>query len=72
MVDGTTVNAPDTAANQQAYPQSRSQKPGLGFPLIRIVVLLTLATATLIDAAVGPCEGKDTGETWKGAVSKLN
>jgi hypothetical protein len=27
-----------------------SQKPGLGFPLIRVVVLLTLATATLIDA----------------------
>ncbi len=63
LVDGTTVNAPDTPPNQQAYPQSRSQKPGIGFPLIRIVVLLTLATATLIDAAVGPCEGKGTGET---------
>src|SRR5713226_6991327 len=28
LVDGTTVNAPDTPANQKAYPQSRSQKPG--------------------------------------------
>ena len=27
LVDGTTVNAPDTPANQKAYPQSRSQKP---------------------------------------------
>jgi putative transposase len=63
LVDGTTVNAPDTPANQKAYPQSRSQKPGLGFPLIRVVVLLTLATATLIDAAFGPCEGKESGET---------
>jgi len=36
-VDGTTVNAPDTPANQKAYPQSRSQKPGIGFPLIHAV-----------------------------------
>ena len=63
LVDGTTVNAPDTPANQKAYPQSRRQKPGLGFPLVRMVVLLTLATATLVDAAFGPCEGKESGET---------
>src|SRR5205823_10092951 len=63
LVDGTTVNAPDTPANQKAYPQSRSQKPGLGFPLVRVVVLLTLATATLVDAAFGPYEGKESGET---------
>ncbi len=39
LVDGTTVVLPDTPANQTAYPQSRSQKPGLGFPLCRIVGL---------------------------------
>src|SRR5262245_17914315 len=50
------------ASEPEGYPQSRSQKPGLGFPLIRVVVLLTLATATLIDAAFGPCEGKESGE----------
>jgi hypothetical protein len=53
LVDGTTVNAPDTPANQKAFPQSRSLKAGLGFLLIRVVVLLTLATATLVDAAFG-------------------
>jgi hypothetical protein len=35
MVDGTTVGLPDTKANQAQYPQSRSQEPGLGFPLCR-------------------------------------
>ena len=33
LVDGTTVTMPDTPANQAVYPQPRSQKPGLGFPL---------------------------------------
>ena len=33
LVDGTTVPLPDTPANQQAYPQPRSQQLGLGFPL---------------------------------------
>ncbi|MEO8441969.1 MAG: IS4 family transposase, partial [Betaproteobacteria bacterium] len=35
LVDGTTVTLPDTPANQAAYPQSRNQEPGLGFPLCR-------------------------------------
>ena len=42
LVDGTTVVMPDTSANQAAYPQSRSQKPGLGFPLCRMVGILCL------------------------------
>ena len=39
LVDGTTVTLPDTPENQQAYPQPDSQQPGLGFPMIRLVVL---------------------------------
>jgi hypothetical protein len=31
LPDGTTVSMPDTAANQAAYPQSRTQKKGLAF-----------------------------------------
>lgn len=60
--DGTTLTAPDTPANQEAWPQSRSQKPGLGFPLLRMVVLLSLATAAACGVAVGPFKGKRTGE----------
>jgi putative transposase len=63
LVDGTTGTLPDTEANQKAYPQSRLQKRGLGFPMIRLVVLLTFATATIVGAALGPYKGKETGET---------
>jgi putative transposase len=60
--DGTTMTMPDTDANQAAYPQSTSQKPGLGFPIVRMVVLLSLATGLLCDMALGPYAGKETGE----------
>lgn len=53
---------PDTAANQAVYPQSRAQQPGLGFPVARMVVLFCLATGAVLDAALGPCRGKRTGE----------
>jgi putative transposase len=63
LVDGTTMTMPDTAANQQAYPQPSSQEAGCGFPMIRMVVLLSLATAVLLGMALAPYEGKETGET---------
>jgi hypothetical protein len=63
LVDGTTVSMPDTEANQEAYPQHRAQKEGLGFPIARIAVLLSLATAMVSDMAIGPYQGKETGET---------
>ncbi|MHB8861180.1 MAG: IS4 family transposase [Pirellulaceae bacterium] len=63
LVDGTTLSSPDTPANQAAWPQPNTQKKGLGFPLIRMVVLMSLATAMMTGMALGPCEGKETGET---------
>lgn len=68
LVDGTTVSMPDTAANQADFPQSPTQKPGLGFPLARLVAVVSLSCGVVLDWAVGPCEGKQTGETamlWK-------
>lgn len=62
VVDGTTVVLPDTAANQAQYPQSRSQKPGLGFPLSRLVGMLCLGSGALLDAAIGPYRGKGGDE----------
>lgn len=63
LVDGTTLTMPDTDDNQKAYPQPTSQKPGCGFPMIRMVVLMSLATAALLDMTLAPYEGKETGET---------
>ena len=62
LVDGTTVGLPDTAANQAQYPQSRSQKPGLGFPLCRLVGMVCLGSGALLDAAIGACQGKGGDE----------
>src|SRR5258708_4249741 len=64
LVDGTTVVLPDTPANQAQYPQSRSQKPGLGFPLCRLVGVVCLGSGALLDAAMGPFRGKGTDERF--------
>ena len=57
LVDGTTLVMPDTPANQGAYPQPRSQKPGLGFPLCRMVGLVCLGSGALLNAAIGRYRG---------------
>jgi hypothetical protein len=62
VADGTTVSLPDTPANQQAYPQAGTQKVGVGFPLLRLVVLFALAVGTVVEAALGRYQGKETGE----------
>ncbi len=63
VCDGTTLTAPDTPENQKAWPQQRAQKPGLGFPILRMVVLFSLATAAVSGVAFGPYKGKRTGES---------
>jgi len=62
LLDGSSATLADTPENQQVYPQSGAQQPGLGFPLMRFVILLGLATATVQDLAFGPHKGKETGE----------
>jgi len=62
LIDGTTLTAPDTPENQAAYPQSKKQPKGLGNPMLRMVVVISLATAMLGHASFGKCEGKETGE----------
>ena len=62
LADGAVITLPDTPENQKAFPQPSSQKPGLGFPMIRMVLLLSLATAAMTNMAYGPYQGKDKGE----------
>jgi len=62
VVDGSTITMPDTEANQAAYPQQKTQKPGCGFPIARILVVFSLSVGTVLDAAIGKYEGKQTGE----------
>lgn len=63
LADGTTVSMPDTEENQAEYPQQKGQKEGLGFPIARMMVLMSLATGMLCDMAMGPYSGKETGES---------
>jgi len=63
IADGTTVSMPDTPENQKTYPQPARQKAGLGFPLMRLVGLISLSCGAVLDVALGPYAGKKTGET---------
>jgi len=63
LVDGFTFTMPDTELNQTKFPQPNTQAPGVGLPIARVVAILSLATACVVDAAIGPYKGKETGET---------
>jgi len=63
VVDGFTVTMPDTAENQKEYPQPKSQKPGVGFPIVRAVMIFSLAVGAVLEVALAKYAGKRTGET---------
>ena len=69
LVDGTGLSMPDTPQNQAAYPQPSTQAAGVGFPLARLVVVMCLASGVALDAAIGPHQGKGSGEL--GLVRRL-
>lgn len=48
LVDATSCQLPDTAANQAAYPQPSGQKPGCGFPVMQLVGLFDLGSGALL------------------------
>jgi Transposase DDE domain len=62
IFDGATVSMPDTSKNQQAYPQPPQQKPGLGFPLMRIAVIFSLACGAVLDLGMCRYAGKGQSE----------
>jgi len=62
VFDGSTVSMPDTPANQAAYPQSRAQPAGVGFPLARIGVLFSLSVGTVLDLGFRRWAGKFQSE----------
>ena len=62
LIDGFTFTMPDTRKNAAEFPHPRTQKKGVGLPIARVVVILSLATACVMDAVIGPYKGKETGE----------
>lgn len=63
LVDGFTFTMPDTLKNQAIYPQQKAQKPGVGLPIARVAAIVSLATACMMDLAIAPYQGKETGES---------
>ena len=63
LIDGFTFTMPDTPKNQAEYPQQKSQAAGVGLPIARAVAIVSLATACVMDVAIGPYSGKETGES---------
>ena len=63
LIDGFTFTMPDTPQNQAKYPHPKTQKPGVGLPIARAVAIVSLSTACAMDLAMGPYQGKETGES---------
>ncbi len=62
LTDGTTTLMPDTQQNQERFPQHGRQEEGAGFPIARLVCVMSLANGAVLDMALGPYQGKGTGE----------
>lgn len=61
VVDGTGVQMHDTAANQDTYPQPATQKPGCGFPVAQLLVLMNLESGTVPFASLSPSTADESG-----------
>jgi len=62
-MDGTTLLMPDTQENQEVYPQHGKQEEGVGFPITRLVAIMSLSIGVILDYAMGSYQGKGTGES---------
>jgi hypothetical protein len=63
LIDGFTFTMPDTPKNQAKYPHPKTQKPGVGLPIARAVAIVSMSTACVMNLAMGPYKGKETGES---------
>ena len=59
VVDCSTTQLPDTHANQQRYPQPGGQKPGCGFPVMKFLVLFSLASGAVLNVVMAGWRNHD-------------
>lgn len=60
--DGTTIKMADSEENQKQFPQHANQKQGAGFPIARLLIIVSLTVGTVVDYAIDAYKGKGTGE----------
>jgi len=53
VIDCTTLTLPDTEENQQLYPQPKFQRPGCGFPLLKLMVIGSLRSGSVLHTVRG-------------------
>jgi hypothetical protein len=63
VVDGSTLHIADTEANRSQYPLQEGLTPGCHYPVVRILVVFSLAVGVVMRAALRAYQGKGTGET---------
>ena len=59
VVDGTGITLPDTPPNQVAYPQPAQHTPGCGFPVLKLVAVMSLTTGALVHYTFGTLHDHD-------------
>lgn len=62
-IDGTTLSAPDTAANLTVYRKQPGNHGGTGYPQLRLLTLVACGTRSIIAAVFGAARGPGSGET---------
>lgn len=63
-VDGTTLSCPDTISINDRYPKPDTHyaAEGIGFPILRMVLIVSHTTGAIIDLQQSPYRGKNTNE----------
>jgi hypothetical protein len=59
-IDGTTMAVPDSPANLAGFTKHRCNNGGSGYPAIRLLVLVSCGTRTILDAVFGPTSDGET------------
>jgi hypothetical protein len=59
VVDGSSTQLADTSENQKRYPQPATQKPGCGFPVMKLVALFSLTSGAILNAILGSLHHHD-------------
>jgi hypothetical protein len=60
IIDGTGVSMPDTPENQAIWPQPDGQKPGCGFPVMKVAGLFSLSSGALLEHVTGRAHTHDS------------
>ena len=59
VVDGSSTQLPDTAQNQQRYPQPSTQKRGCGFPVLKFLLLFSLGSGSVLNVVMASLHNHD-------------